>query len=129
MLKFRTYLFEIVLWIFIPYAIVYVIYNFALKFSFETLPVIPASMIVLGALFFPILKKIAVVPDRKRVMLFYGNIGLKMLLSLAIILVVVLTDRSNALYFVLTFFLFYILLMIFEVRCFLKVVKLTKVVK
>jgi hypothetical protein len=94
------------------------------KYRFVSYPVIPASMIVLGMLFFFILKKIPAVAEHKRMLLFYLNIAVKMILSLALILFTVLHDRTNALFFIITFFVFYVFLMIFEIRCFTKVIKL-----
>jgi hypothetical protein len=95
-------------------------------YSFDAFPVIPASMIVLGTIFYPVLKKIPEISEQKRILLFYLNIAVKMVLSLTIILFVILNDRTNALWFTITFFVFYILLMIFEVQCFVKVIKLAK---
>jgi hypothetical protein len=124
MIKFRTYLFELILWIFLPSIAGYVIFEIFTKYSFDSYPVIPASMIVLGILFYFILKKIPVVAENKRMLLFYMNIIVKMILSLALILYVVLHDRTNALFFIITFFVFYVFLMIFEIRCFTKVTNL-----
>lgn len=126
MLKFRTYLFELILWVFIPTVIAYILFYVFSEYRFVSFPVIPATMIILGSVFYPILKKVPEVPENKRLFLFYGNIAIKMILSLAVILIVVLSDRNNALFFVITFFIFYILLMIFEVRCFTKIIKMSK---
>jgi hypothetical protein len=94
------------------------------KYRFNSYTVIPASMIVLGLMFYFILKKIPYVPENRKMLLFYLNIIMKMILSLALILFVVLYDRTNALFFIITFFVFYVFLMIFEIRCFIKAAKL-----
>ncbi|MDR2026002.1 MAG: hypothetical protein LBQ01_00395 [Prevotellaceae bacterium] len=120
-LKFRVYLFELILWIFLPAAGGWAVFKVFPAYAFSAYPVIPAGMIVLGTVFYFILKKIPAISDSKRILLFYFNIVIKMILSLALILFVVLHDRTNALFFVITYFVFYIFLMIFEIRCFNKV--------
>jgi hypothetical protein len=124
MLKFRTYLFELILWMFLPSVCGWIVFEIFTEYLFNSYPVIPASMIVLGILFYFILKKIPNISENKRILLFYLNIIIKMILSLALILFVVLHDRTDALFFIITFFVFYIFLMIFEIRCFAKVTKL-----
>jgi hypothetical protein len=126
MLKFRTYLFELILWVFLSAIAGWIFFEILLKHSFSSFAVIPATMIILGAIFYPILKKIPKISESKRILWFYLNIAIKMGLSLIIILFVAINDRENALFFIITFFVFYVLLMVFEVRCFTKVTKLTK---
>jgi hypothetical protein len=124
MIKFRTYLFELILWMFLPTIAGWAVFGIFTEYRFHSYPVIPASMIVLGLIFFFILKKVPAVAENKRILLFYLNIVIKMILSLALILFIVLHDRTNALFFIITFFVFYVFLMIFEIRCFTKVTKL-----
>jgi FtsH-binding integral membrane protein len=124
MLKFRTYLFELILWMFLPSVCGWTVFGIFTEYRFNSYPVIPASMIVLGILFYFMLKKIPDISENKRILLFYLNIIVKMILSLALILFVVLHDRINALFFIITFFVFYVFLMIFEIRCFTKITKL-----
>jgi hypothetical protein len=81
-------------------------------------------MIILGVTFFLILKKIPNVSENNRILLFYLNVVIKIVLSLLLVLFVVLHDRTNALFFIITFFVFYVFLTIFEIRCFTKVTKL-----
>jgi len=126
MFRLRTYLFELILWVLLPSIAGWILLKIFPGYRFETFPVIPASMIVLGTIFYPVLKKIPEISEQKRILLFYLNIAVKMALSLMIILFVILNDRTNALWFTITYFVFYVLLMIFEVRCFVKVIKLTK---
>jgi hypothetical protein len=123
-LRFRSYIFELILWMFLPSIAGWIVFEIFPGYGFDSYPVIPASMIVLGAFFYLILKKVPHISDNKRMILFYLNIFGKMILSLAIILFVVFRDRTNALFFIITFFMFYIFLMIFEIRCFNKVIKL-----
>jgi hypothetical protein len=123
-LKFRLYLFELVLWLLLPSIGGRILFAMLPEYSFRSYPVIPAGMIVLGMIFYFILKKIPDVSENKRILLFYLNIAIKMILSLALILFVVLHDRTNALFFIITFFVFYVFLMIFEIRCFTKMTKL-----
>jgi hypothetical protein len=124
MLKFRTYIFELILWMLLPSIIGWIVFEIFTKYRFDSYPVIPASMIILGIIFFFILKKIPSVSENKRILLFYLNVVIKMALSLVLILFVALNDRTNALFFIITFFVFYIFLMIFEIRCFNKMIKL-----
>jgi hypothetical protein len=124
MLKFRVYLFELILWLFLPSLVGWIVFEIFPAYRFNSYPVIPAGMIVLGMIFYLILKKIPAISDSKRILLFYLNIVIKMVLSLALILFVTLNDRMNALFFIITFFVFYIFLMIFEIRCFIKMTKL-----
>jgi hypothetical protein len=109
---------------FIPSITGWIVFEIFSKYHFDSYPVIPACMIVLGMIFYFILKKVPDVSDSKRMLLFYLNIFIKMILSLAVILFVVLHDRTNALFFIITFFVFYMFLMIFEIRCFNKAAKL-----
>jgi hypothetical protein len=94
------------------------------QYGFDTYPVIPATMIVMGAMFFFILKRIPHISDKNRMLLFYLNMIGKMILSSAIVLSAVLRDRNSAAAFVISFFVFYVFLMIFEIRCFNKMIKL-----
>jgi hypothetical protein len=123
-LKFRVYLFELILWMFLPMLAGWIVFEIFPEYSFNSYPVIPACMIVLGIIFYFILKKIPDISESKRILLFYLNIVVKMICSLALILVVALLDRMNALFFIITFFVFYVFLMIFEIRCFTKMTKL-----
>ncbi|MDR1169698.1 MAG: hypothetical protein LBK97_02560 [Prevotellaceae bacterium] len=124
MLKFRTYIFELILWMLLPSVGGWALFEIFTEYRFNSYPVIPAGMIVLGMIFYFILKKIPDISESKRILLFYMNIAIKMILSLALILFIVLHDRMNALFFIITFFVFYIFLMIFEIRCFNKMTKL-----
>jgi hypothetical protein len=126
MVRLRTYLFELILWILLPTIAGWILVKIFPGCGFSSFPVIPASMIVLGTIFYPVLKKIPVIPEQRRILYFYLNIVVKMALSLMIILFVILNDRTNALVFTITFFVFYILLMIFEIQCFMKAIKLAK---
>lgn len=96
--------------------------------NLDSFAIIPATMVILGAIFYPILKKIPATTESRRILWFYINIGIKMVLSLGVILFVALNenDKRNSLVFIITFFVFYILLMIFEIRCFAKVIKSVK---
>ena len=124
MLKFRTYLFELILWMLLPSITGWAVFEIFTEYRFNSYPVIPAGTIVLGIIFFFILKKIPDISENKRILLFYFNVVIKMALSLVLILFVVLNDRTNALFFIITFFVFYVFLMIFEIRCFNKMIKL-----
>ena len=124
MLKFRTYIFELILWMLLPSVSGWIIFEIFTKYRFNSYPVIPAGMIILGIIFFFVLKKIPDISENKRILLFYLNVVIKMALSLVLILFVVLNDRTNALFFIITFFVFYVFLMIFEIRCFNKMIKL-----
>jgi hypothetical protein len=123
MLKFRTYIFELILWMFLPSIAGLIVFKIFPEYSFYSYPVIPACMIVFGAIFYFILKKVPKTSDKTKMMLFYINILIKMILSLAVILFTVFHDKTNILFFILSFFVFYIFLMIFEIRCFIKVIK------
>jgi O-antigen/teichoic acid export membrane protein len=123
-LRFRSYIFELTLWIFLPTIAGLAVFAIFPAYGFDSYPVIPASIIVLGILFYFILKEVPHLSDNKRMLLFYINILIKMILSLAIILFVILHDRTNALFFIITYFMFYIFLMIFEIRCFNRIIKL-----
>jgi hypothetical protein len=123
MLRFRSYIFELILWMFLPSIAGLTVFELFPLYGFDSYPVIPASMIVLGMLFYFILKKVPHLSDTKRMALFYLNILVKMILSLAIILFVIFHDRTNVLFFIITFFVFYIFLMIFEIRCFNNIIK------
>ncbi|MDR1582622.1 MAG: hypothetical protein LBS55_05085 [Prevotellaceae bacterium] len=123
-IKFKIYLFELILWMFLPSVGGWIVFKVFSQYRFDSYPVIPASMIVLGAIFYLALKKIPDISENERMLLFYLNIVVKMILSLALILFVVLNDRTNALFFIITFFVFYIFLMVFEIRCFIKMIKL-----
>jgi hypothetical protein len=122
-LRFRTYIFELILWMFLPTVAGWAVFRIFPEYSFYSYPVIPASMIVLGTVFYFILKKVPKTSDKTKMMLFYINIFIKMILSLAIILFTVFHDKTNILFFILTFFVFYIFLMIFEIRCFTKIIR------
>jgi hypothetical protein len=124
MLRFRTYIFELILWMFLPSIAGWTVFKLLPAYSFNLYPVIPASMIVMGAGFYLILRKLRDIPENRRIVMFYLNIVIKMGLSLALILFVVLRDRTNALSFMITFFVFYVFLMVFEIRCFIRLSKL-----
>ncbi|MDR1886836.1 MAG: hypothetical protein LBQ70_02865 [Prevotellaceae bacterium] len=124
MLKFRTYLFELILWMLLPSIAGLTVFEIFPQYGFDTYPVIPATMIVMGAMFFFILKRIPHISDKNRMLLFYLNMIGKMILSSAIVLSAVLRDRNSAAAFVISFFVFYVFLMIFEIRCFNKMIKL-----
>jgi hypothetical protein len=124
MIRFRTYIFELILWMFLPSVGGWAVFEIFTQHRFDSYPVIPAGMLILGTIFFFVLKKVPDVSENKRILLFYLNIGIKMTLSLALILFVVFHDRTNALWFIITFFVFYVFLSIFEIRCFNRMTKL-----
>jgi hypothetical protein len=123
-MKFRTYLFELILWMFLPSIGGWILFEIFSEYRFDSYPVIPAGMIVLGTIFYFILKKVPYMSESKKILLYYLNVAIKMSLSLTLILFVTLQDRTNALFFIITFFVFYIFLTVFEVRCFIKIAKL-----
>jgi len=83
-------------------------------------------MVVMGVIFYPILKKVYVANENRKQLLFYANMAIKMVLSLLLILVVALCDKENAIPFAAIFFVFYVFLIFFETRCFMKVTKISQ---
>ena len=120
MLRFGSYFFELTLWI-MPFSIIgYLVYEYALpRYKFDSYTVIPAFILILGALFYVFLKK-ARKEKKKSLFLFMINFIVKILLSSGLVLFAALADKSVAIRFAITYFVFYILLMIFETRCFLR---------
>ena len=114
MLMFRRYLFELLLWVLLLTGAGLLVLNCLIpQYMFASYPVVPATMIILGLLFYPLLKKAQTAGERNKHLFYMANTGIKMFLSLIIVLIMALNDKPNVVPFAATYFVFYIMLAIF----------------
>ena len=116
---FGRYSLALLKWLLVPGCAGFVLFEYLVpQYAFASYPLVPAATIILGLLFYPVLRKAQVAGEIRKSQLYLAGVGIKMLFSLAIVLAVTLNDKVNALKLAATYFVFYVLLTIFANRCF-----------
>jgi ABC-type Fe3+-siderophore transport system permease subunit len=116
---FGGYSFALSIWVLVPAGAGFVLFEYLVpQYAFASYPLVPATTIALGLSFYPVLKKARTANEQGKSRLYLAGIGVKMLFSVAVVLAAMLNDKANALMFAATYFVFYVVLTIFENRCF-----------
>ncbi|MDR2564429.1 MAG: hypothetical protein LBC98_10920 [Prevotellaceae bacterium] len=111
---FGRYLLSLLKWIFLPACAGFILFEYLVpQYAFASYPLVPAATIIAGLLFFPVLKKAQTAGELRKSQLYLVGVGIKMIFSLAVVLIVTLNDKNNALKFAATYFVFYVILTIF----------------
>ena len=123
-MSLKKYILNLTLWLLIPYLIgLLVFFGFISKFYFPIYPFIILIFIGLGLPFYHILKQHKTEKQHKFQALIIANMFFKLLVSAILVILYILLIKTQTLSFVISYCVFYVVLLVFEKQAFFLIAK------
>ena len=115
-MKIAKYSFQIFRYLLIPYVVGFILFRIFPEYRFSLYPYMILFFMAMGVPFFFTLKKLTDSNQRRFVNSFLIATFIKLMLSVFCVILYVWFDKERAMPFVITFFVFYIILSVCEIR-------------
>ena len=121
---FTKYIIKLITWLLIPYiaGLLLLLIVFP-QYYFNAYPTLIIVFVFMALPFFNVLKINGKGNQRKFFTLFIGNTFFKLFLSLTLIVLYALFIKTQLIAFILSYFIFYVILSVFEIKTFTQIIK------